>query len=409
MIHAAVPVAGWPRWATLVTGLAVAGTSIWLAWRGPAFSIAGTSPYATVAGLAAGWALIVTGIAARRRRPASQFGLILAVAGVAWFLVEWPNPASAGSALFSVGLVFHVAYPALIAHAVLGFPTGRLGAPIARVVVAAAYLTNIVVLGVLPTLSFEPGSAGCPGCPDNAFALGSDVGLVTSFTRLGLLLEVAWIAAAIGLLIARLVRVTAASRRLSAPVLVPGIAFLVCVALDAMHAFQRGYLSNDALDLTFWYGQAAALVAMAAGVELEAIRARRARQQVTQIVLDLTGSTPPGRLRDRLASTLGDPGLRLAYAVSDGRLVDADGRQVELVPGAGRTDTRVERGNELVAWLSHRTELLDDPERLRESIAASRLVIENERLHAETPAAARRAPRLPGEDRRHGGPRTTAS
>ena len=276
-----------------MTGLAVAGTSIWLAWRGPAFSIAGTSPYATVAELAAGWALIVSGIAARRRRPASRFGLILAVAGVAWFLVEWPNPASAGSALFSVGLVFHVAYPALIAHAVLGFPTGRLGAPIARVVVAAAYLTNIVVLGVLPTLFFEPGSAGCPGCPDNAFALGSDVGLVTSFTRLGLLLEVAWIAAAIGLLIARLMRVTAASRRLSAPVLVPGIAFLVCVAIDAMHAFQRGYLSNDALDLTFWYGQAAALVAMAAGVELEAIRARRARQQVTQIVLDLAGSTPP--------------------------------------------------------------------------------------------------------------------
>ena len=250
--------------------------------------------------------------------------------------------------------------------------------------VAAAYLTNIVVLGVLPTLFFEPGSAGCPGCPDNAFALGSDVGLVTSFTRLGLLLEVAWIAAAIGLLIARLMRVSVASRRLSAPVLVPGIAFFVCVALDAMHAFQRGYLSNDALDLTFWYGQAVALVAMAAGVELEAIRARRARQQVTQIVLDLAGSTPPGRLRDRLASTLGDPGLRLAYAVSDGRLVDADGRLVELVPGAGRTDTRVERGNELVAWLSHRTELLDDPERLRESIAASRLVIENERLHAES-------------------------
>ena len=250
--------------------------------------------------------------------------------------------------------------------------------------VAAAYLTNIVVLGVLPTLFFEPGSAGCPGCPDNAFALGSDVGLVTSFTRLGLLLELAWIAAAIGLLIARLMRVSAASRRLSAPVLVPGIAFFVCVAIDAIHAFQRGYLSNDALDLTLWYGQAAALVALAAGVELEAIRARRARQQVTQIVLDLAGSTAPGGLRDRLASTLGDPGLRLAYAVSDGRLVDADGRLVELVPGAGRTDTRVERGTELVAWLSHRTDLLDDPERLRESIAASRLVIENERLHAES-------------------------
>ena len=242
-------VAGWSRWAILLAGLAVAVTSIWLAWRGPAFSIAGTSPYAAVAELAAGWALIVSGIAARRRRPTSPFGWIIAVAGLAWFLVEWPNPASAGSVLFSVGLVFHVAYPALIAHAVLGFPTGRLGAPIARAVVAAAYLTNIVVLGVVPTLFFEPGSAGCPGCPDNVFALGSDVDLVTSVTRLGLLLEVAWIAAAIGLMIDRLVRATAASRRLIAPVLLPAMAFFVFVAIDAMHAFQRGGLSNDALDL----------------------------------------------------------------------------------------------------------------------------------------------------------------
>ena len=193
VIHVGGRVADWSPWAFVLTGLAVALTSFWLAWRGPAFSIAGTSPSAAVAELTAGWALIVTGIAARRRRPASPFGWIIAVAGLAWLLVEWPNPASAGSLTFSVGLVFHVAYPALIAHAALAFPNGRLGTPIARAVVAAGYLTNIVVLGVVPTFFFEPGSARCPGCPDNMFALGSNVDLVTSVTRLGLVLEVAWI------------------------------------------------------------------------------------------------------------------------------------------------------------------------------------------------------------------------
>jgi signal transduction histidine kinase len=363
---------------------AVVITSIWLAWRGPAFSFAGTSPAATVAELAAGWALVVTGIAARRRRPTSPFGWILAVAGLAWFLTEWPNPASAGSLIFSVGLVFHVAYAALIAHAALAFPDGRLGTPIARALVAAAYLTNIVVLGLVPTLLFEPGSARCPACPDNIFALGSNVDLVTSATRLGLVLEVVWITAAIGLMSDRLVRATAASRRLIAPALLPAMAFLVCVAVDAIHAFGRGNLSNDPLDLGLWHAQAAAIFAMAVGVDLEGVRARRARQQVAQIVLDLSGSPPAGQLRDLLAATLGDPRLRLAYAVSGGRLADAHGRLVELAPEAGRTDTRMERGSELVAMLSHRTDLLDDPERLRESIAAARLAVENERLHAET-------------------------
>ena len=125
MIHVRRRVAGLSRLILLLTGLAVAVTAIWLARRGPAFATSGTEPYATVAELAAGWALILTGIVASRRRPGSPFGWILAVAGLAWFLVEWPNPASAGSLIFSVGLIFHIAYPALIAHAALAFPEMR--------------------------------------------------------------------------------------------------------------------------------------------------------------------------------------------------------------------------------------------------------------------------------------------
>lgn len=384
MIHVGGPVPSPSRWTLLLTGVVVSAASMWLAWRGPAFSLAATAPSASVAELAAGWALILTGIAARTRRPASPFGWILAVGGLAWFLVEWPNPASAGSLVFSIGLVFHVAYPALIAHAVIVFPDGRLKPLIPRVVVAAGYLTNIAVLGLLPTLFFEPSGARCVGCPGNVLSVGSNVDLVTTAVRLGLVLEVAWIGAAIVALIDRLVRANSVSRRLIAPVLLPAMVFLPLVAIDAIHGFQRGNLSNDLLDLVLWYGQAAALLAMAGGVELEGVRARRARRQVAEIVLDLTTAPPAGQLRDRLAATLGDPGLRLAYAVSGGRLADALGHLVEVVPEPGRTDTRVERGTVLVGVVSHRIDLLDDPERLSESIAAARLAFENERLHAET-------------------------
>lgn len=358
--------------------------SIAVAWLGPAFSYAGTSAFAIVAELTAGWALIGAGIAARTRRPSSPLGWSLVVAGLAWFVAEWPNPASAGSLVFSAGLIFHAAYPALIAQVAIEFPDGHVRGPSGRIVVVAALVTNVVVLGLVPTLFFEPGSAGCPACPNNIFAIGSNYGLVTSATRLGLSLEVVWIAAAIGLMIHRLTRSTASSRRLILPVLSPAIAFCAFVAIDAVHAFQRGGLSNDTLDVGLWYGQAAAIAFMAAGVELESFRARRARRQVAEIVLDLAGSPPTGRLRDRLAATLGDPALALAYAVGGGRLADADGRIVELMPEDGRTDTRVERGTVLVAMLSHRTDLLDDPERFGESITAARLALENERLHAET-------------------------
>ena len=96
------------------------------------------------------------------------------------------------------------------------------------------------------------------------------------------------------------------------------------------------------------------------------------------------GSPPAGQLRDRLAATLGDPDLRLAYAVGDGRLADAHGHLVEVVPEAGRTNTRIERRSELVAiaLASQPTSstILSD---FDESIAAARLAVENERLHAE--------------------------
>ena len=162
------------------------------------------------------------------------------------------------------------------------------------------------------------------------------------------------------------------------------MAFLVFVAIDAIHGFQRASLSNDSFDIALWYGQAVAILVLAGGVELEGVRARRTRRQVAEIVLDLAGSLPAGRLQGRLAATLGDPSLRLAYAVSGGRLADAHGRLVEGVPEPGQTETRVERGTELVAVLSHRLDLLDDPEHLSASIAAARLALENERLHAET-------------------------
>ena len=79
----------WPRIAEvnldlvilLVMGIATGLISSWLAWRGPAFSLAGTSPLATVTQLVTGWTLLGVGLASRARRPSSSFGWLLAPGG----------------------------------------------------------------------------------------------------------------------------------------------------------------------------------------------------------------------------------------------------------------------------------------------------------------------------------------
>ena len=50
---------------------------------------------------------------------------------------------------------------------------------------------------------------------------------------------------------------------------------------------------------------------------------------------ELASVPSPGRLEPALARSLGDPGLRLAYPLADGRYVDADGRQLD--PGHAST------------------------------------------------------------------------
>jgi signal transduction histidine kinase len=103
-------------------------------------------------------------------------------------------------------------------------------------------------------------------------------------------------------------------------------------------------------------------------------------------VVELTRTTPPpGGLRDVLAGIAGDPALVLAYPVDDPeRLVDGDGRPVELSPDL-ETTSLVQDGR-AVAVLAHRPGLLDDEQLVEEVAAASRLALENERLQAEVRA-----------------------
>ena len=163
MARAAVPGA-------LVTiGLALAVASVAVGRAHPGWWFAGESEAALGLELLAGLALVGAGAAAWRRRPTSRFGPLLFLAGLAWFVPEWNNPAIGNSALFTAGLVLGAACPPLVAHAALGYPGGRLRSRAERAAVGLAYLACVGLIGVLPALFFDPAAEGCAECPHNLF------------------------------------------------------------------------------------------------------------------------------------------------------------------------------------------------------------------------------------------------
>ena len=92
MARLAAPVA-------LVTiGLALAVASVTVGRAHPGWWFAGESDAASALELSAGLALLGAGAAAWRRRPTSRFGPLLFLAGLAWFVPEWNNPAIGSSA-----------------------------------------------------------------------------------------------------------------------------------------------------------------------------------------------------------------------------------------------------------------------------------------------------------------------
>ncbi len=361
-------------------GAAAGVFSLAVAREQPGHSFAGTSALRGAVLLAVGYVLIGVGLAAWWRHPSSRFGLLLAGTGIAWFVAEWNNPGNPSALLFTAGLCFWAACPALAGHAALAFPTGRLASSVERVAIAVAYAGAILLLGLLPTLAVDPQGQACSQCPANLLAVADNPRAADRLAHLGVYAGLVW-AAALGVLaLLRLVRGPGVVRL----AVTAGAVYLGLVAGTFAVSLERGLLAPGELERRLWLGQAAALFGVALGVVWSWARNRRARARVAAAVVDLSSSPPPGGLRDLLADTVGDPAIRLGYAVGDdGRLVDAHGRTVDLA-GLARTSL-VSDGRE-VAVLGHRPGLFDDEQLVDEVVAAARLALANERLQAEARA-----------------------
>ena len=365
-------------------GLAVGIGSLAIARHDPGGSFGGDSVRDGIFELTAGWSVILAGLLFATRRPRNRFGPLLTAAGFAWFLPEWSNPGVGSAVVFTIGQIGFVICAALVGHAALAYPSGRLGSVAERAVVGLAYAGGLLLLGVLPTSVYDPRAEGCLQCPTNLALVHGNSGTVGAFERWGLRLGLVWATALILALLWRLARATRATMAVVAPVLLTAAGYLTLVGWDIEHSLGRNVLSNDSFDVRLWRYEAVALALLGAGVVWGLARSRRARAAVAALVVELGRAPGAGDVREALARALGDPTLQLAYRrADDDGYIDDRGRPVELTGGGGRAVTPLLRDGRPVAALVHDARLHDDPGLVEEVVAAARVAVENERFQAE--------------------------
>jgi signal transduction histidine kinase len=349
------------------------------------FSYLTESAASEAIGLAAGWGLVAVGLETWRRGRRPWFGRLLTAAGIAWFLQEWSDPAVGAPLAFTVGLAFGWSYPAVVGHALIAIAGTTRQGRLDRVVVAVGHVLFVIGLGLIPALGFDPRASDCSFCPANLIQTGAPPAFVDGATHVAAALAVGWTVAAALILAFRLTRSGPIIRQVRLPILIPGIGFLVLVATTVGRTVVTAVPPTDPTDHLLRLGQGIVLVALGIGVASEWFRARRTRGRVARVVADLAES-PVGGLRDHLATILRDPDLRLGYPVGGDATVDAGGRPIDLGPRPGRMTTPIVRDGGVVAVIEHDVDVLRDPGEVDEVIAAARLGLEHERLHAEAGA-----------------------
>jgi signal transduction histidine kinase len=278
-----------------------------------------------VTGPVIGWAFIGTGIYSWFRQPDNRLGALMTAVGFSACLAGLR--VSTEPWVFIIGLLFITSQWALLFHLLLAFPRGVVETGFERLLVAAMYLSSVVVHPVM--VLFQDTSR--QGFPENPLLIGDGADL-TDVTRARFWFTLALIIALVVILGQRWSRGRRAQRHALAPLFVSG--GLVMVLLGAWYA---GLLAGVAQDVIDGLEDARYVVlatvpfAFMAGL----IRTRVAEATaVSQIVARLGD---PGARRQgvchALFEALQGTGLEFAYRDRErGIYVDGAGSPVEVPP-----------------------------------------------------------------------------
>jgi signal transduction histidine kinase len=338
------------------------------------------SPHAA-AQVAIGWAFLLAGLVAWDRRPDNRMGKLMALAGFA--LLARQLRYFDNALLFTLFFVFGDVGYALVGHAALAYPTGRVTDRAERALVIAGY-TTVLVLPPLTALFY--GGTG-PLMYYGRLSRNSLINVTDDNHAVELLQKTETvvffgvIATLFVLLIARrLWRATPRMRRILAPLLVAAIAVGLRAIFECVFTFVDAPFATDYLFWWWWAAAFALPLALLAGL----LQARLARAGVGDLVLELQHARPQ-EVRDALAKALGDPTLEVAFWLPErNAYADATGKPVELPADGARAVTPLEHEDgEPLAAIVHDPSLLEEPRLVSAAGAAARLALENAQLQAE--------------------------
>ncbi len=325
--------------------------------------------------LAVGWSFSGLGIVAWKRWPSSRTGLLMVGVGLTWFARcvgavdrQWA---------FDVGVVVSSLYLAILGHAILTYPGGRIQSGWQLGVVVACYACTVP----LSVIGHWFVSTGCRDCHQNLIVAGEQSRASGTGSRVLLAAATSVIAVGLVVMAARWRSATPARRRSVAPAFWGAVIILLALVAQNISAM----IMPAAFSAVLGWVVTIALVLWPLGLVAGMAQARLDRSSVADLVVELGRSMPPGRMREALARALHDPTLVLALWLPDlGTYVDAAGRPV---PPPAEDDrralTRLERDGQVVAALGHDAALKDQPELLSAVASAAGMAVENERLHAE--------------------------
>ncbi|TYB45502.1 sensor histidine kinase [Actinomadura chibensis] len=264
------------------------------------------------------------------------------------------------------------------AHVFLAYPTGRLRDAAGRRVVAGGYAFGAVNAVVIALFGMPRPDGRCrdvcaPLTPVHDPGLANVAGLALSAGG-GVLAVVG------GAVIVR--RYRPAGWRERRVLAFPTVAMIVTAGLWTLVSVQGALLpwfSYPVFDGTLAVAQFVAVASIPAAFFMGLLRERLDEARVSDLVREIA-ELPPDLLEAKLAATLHDPGLRIAFPL-DGGHVSADGTPAELPgPGDGAAITVIGDPADPVAVLSHDPSLHAEPRLLEAVTEATRLVLENTRL-----------------------------
>ena len=273
-------------------------------------------------------------------------------------------------------------YYAVLVHAILAYPRGRLESRTAQVIVAAAYLDTLVPSLIATLVGSSDDLTSEPGAPRNVLLVSHHAEIsAAAVSNAAAVIGVVLLAAVVAIIIERWRAASEAARRVLAPVLATSGVALATIAA----ALVVQIASGDTAGTIAFVVSSLAFASVPIGFLVGILRTSLSRSgALAELIDELSRSHEPGRVRRALRQAVGDPTLELAYWLADLRVyVDADGRPLDPADRPDRGVTIVERSGKRVAALIHDPALTDNAELLETVGGTAGLALENEQLQAD--------------------------